>query len=124
MLPMASLSRSLAPHLLQLRPLAVPAMSLQTWFAQRSTSTAAGSPADPFVAKMQQKTEQELLELLQKGREGEGAAEQQQQDESEGKAVEQVRAVGPVQQCFGAWAGWLRLRRRLPVVHVELCRES
>ncbi|GAB4815081.1 hypothetical protein N2152v2_002127 [Parachlorella kessleri] len=68
---------------LQLRPQsfeAAPALSLQTWFAVRSATTSAASP-DPFTQQLQQKTEQEILELIEKSRAVKVAAGQAVEEE-------------------------------------------
>lgn len=78
--PLTALARSFTPQLLQMgcaaaAPAAV-ALSLRAWHAGRSASTSPGSP-DPFTQQLQQKTEQEILELLEKGRAAAGTSEEQ-----------------------------------------------
>lgn len=77
-----ALLRSIAPVLRQQS--AAPALSLASWYAWRQASSATGG-ADPFTEQMQHKTEQELLELVEKAR---GSQEQQQEEPQDGAAAE------------------------------------
>jgi hypothetical protein len=84
---LVALLRGITPQALFLRQHApAAALSLQTWYAWRSASSAAGDP-DPFTQQMQQKTEQELMELLEKSRAAMGSGEAQEEAPEDGEQV-------------------------------------
>lgn len=89
-----ALLRGIAPALGR-QHAAAPALSLTAWFSRRSASTpAAGSP-DPFTEQLQHKTEQELLELLEKGRLGVAEAQEEEGDADQAGHAQVGRAAQP-----------------------------